>query len=178
MTDVFEVLGADHAEVKGILAALEGAGAHAGELAEQLVIEESKHEAAEEMHFWPAVREHVPGGDQFAETALAQEREGKKLLDKLRKATPGDPGFSELVHKFSEEGLAHIEFEEARVWPALRAALTPEEAAELGKKIESAKESAPTRPHPEGPDKAGGLKSVGLAAAAVDKARDKLTGRG
>lgn len=179
MTDVFEVLGADHLEVKRILAELVGgAGPHDGELAQQLVIEESKHEAAEEMHFWPAVRDKVPGGDQFAETALEQERDGKKVLDALRKAIPGEPEFATLVEAFSHDGEAHIDFEESRVWPALREALSSEEAVELGEKIRSAKDSGPTRPHPEGPDKPAGLKSVGVAAAAVDKARDALTGRG
>lgn len=178
MSDVFTVLGEDHLEVKQILAALATGGAGQAELAEKLVIEESKHEAAEEMHFWPAVREKVPGGEHLADTALAQEHEGKEVLDELRNATPGDDAFRQLVSKFTEAGNAHIAFEETRVWPLLRTALSPQEAVELGGKIQSAKQSAPTRPHPGGPDTPGGLKSAGLAAATMDKIRDKITNRG
>jgi hypothetical protein len=66
MADVFTVLSQDHQEVKGMLAELEkgptrATGASEDQLAlrkkmtEQLIIEESKHEALEEMYFWPAV---------------------------------------------------------------------------------------------------------------------------
>jgi hypothetical protein len=94
MPSAFDVLSKDHEEVKKMLSELEqgptaASGATASELAlrkkmtEQLVIEESRHEAAEEMYFWPAVREHVPGGDRLADEATAQEQEGKQILGKL-----------------------------------------------------------------------------------------------
>jgi hypothetical protein len=54
-------------------------------MVEQLIIEESKHEALEEMYFWPAVREKLPGGDTLADTAIGQEQEGQEVLDKLHK---------------------------------------------------------------------------------------------
>ena len=64
MTDVFTVLAQDHQEVKAMLAELErgptkATGATEDQLAlrkkmtEQLIIEESRHEALEEMYFWP-----------------------------------------------------------------------------------------------------------------------------
>lgn len=178
MSDVFTVLGRDHLQVKGLLAALQTGGPGAGETAEKLVIEESKHEAAEEMHFWPTVREKIPGGAALADMAIEQEAEGKEILDELRKATPGDPEFIGLVATFTKAGEEHIAFEEEKVWPALRTALTPKEALELGDKLETAKKSGPTRPHPTGPDGPTGLKTVGRGAAAMDKVRDKVSGRG
>ena len=68
MADVFTVLAQDHQEVKAMLAELErgptkATGATEDQLAlrkkmtEQLILEESKHEALEEMYFWPAVRD-------------------------------------------------------------------------------------------------------------------------
>jgi hypothetical protein len=73
MPDVFEVLGEDHAEVKYMLTVLEetpGQPVGAAEevldahkqLAEQLMIDSSRHEAAEEEHFWPAVRARLGDG--------------------------------------------------------------------------------------------------------------------
>ena len=73
MADVFTVLGQDHQEVKPMLAELEkgptmATGATEDQLAlrkkmtEELIIEESRHEALEEMYFWPAVRDHLESG--------------------------------------------------------------------------------------------------------------------
>lgn len=179
MSNVFDVLKHDHTEVKEILARLTGLqGGDRSALAERLVIEESRHEAAEEMHFWPAVRQHVTGGDQLADEALGQERQGKEVLDELRKTSPEDGRFEELVHNFARAGGEHIAFEEQQVWPKLRDALSLGEQDELGDKIRSAKESGPTRPHPHAPDSPGALKTAGAAAALTDKARDAVTGRG
>jgi hypothetical protein len=66
MSNVFEVLKQDHTEVQKMLVELTTPGPQDDEhvaLADRLVSEESKHEAAEEMHFWPSVRQNVPDGD-------------------------------------------------------------------------------------------------------------------
>lgn len=178
MSDVFHVLEADHQQVKLILTELGAGGGDLKSLAEQLVMDESRHEAAEEMHFWPTVREKLPNGDELADTALHQEQEGKEVLDALRKATPGDADFLRLVDAFTTAAQEHIAFEELQVWPALRTVLTPQEAEQLGSDIESAKKAGPTRPHPGGPDDPAGLETVGMAAAAADRLRDAMSNRG
>lgn len=190
MNDIFSLLAKDHSDVKSIVDRLEAtamptpevAGAEAidarGKLAETLVIEESKHEAAEEQYFWPAVREHLDDGDRLADTAIEQESEGKRVLDQLRKAQPGSADFERLVAEFIKAGREHIAFEEHQVWPRLRAALSSEDSAELAEKYEKAKESGPTRPHPNTPASPGVLKTAGAAAAMVDRATDAITGRG
>ena len=189
MTDAFEVLARDHAEVKEMLTQLELGAVRQGEvtgeqltqrkkLAEQLVIEESKHEAVEEMYFWPAVREHLTNGDELADTAIGQEDEGKEVLDKLDKLDAGTPEFEKLLAEFTRAGREHIDYEENHVWPGLRTAMTEEQAQDLGRKLEAGKKTAPTRPHPRTPSSPGALKSTGPAAAAADKLRDTVTGRG
>jgi hemerythrin-like domain-containing protein len=189
MTDAFEVLARDHAEVKQMLTQLELGAIRQGnastkqlterkKLAEQLVIEESRHEAIEEMYFWPVVREHLPNGDQLADTAIGQEDEGKDVLDKLDKLGVDDPEFEKLLAEFIRAGREHIDYEETQVWPGLRAALTAEQSQEIGTKMEAGKKTAPTRPHPRTPSSPGALKATGPAAAAVDKARDAITHRG
>jgi hypothetical protein len=185
MADVFTVLANDHAEVKSMLAELDkgptkATGASEDQLAlrkkmtEQLIIEESKHEALEEMYFWPAVREHLQSGDTLADEATGQEQ----VLADLDKLDAGDAGFERLLATFILDAREHIEFEESRVWPLLRAALPGETAAELGTKIAEGKKTAPTRPHPHTPPSPGALKTAGPVAAAADKARDAVTGRG
>ena len=72
----------------------------------------------------------------------------------------------------------HIAFEEERTWPALGHVLTAKDGLELGGRIELAKKIGPTRPHPHGPDGPVGLKTVGTAAAMMDKMADVLMRRG
>jgi hemerythrin-like domain-containing protein len=189
MPSVFEVLGHDHQEVKRMLSELEngptaatGAGGNdlvlRKKMVQQLVIEESRHEAVEEMYFWPAVRDRVPDGDRLADTAIGQEQEGKKVLDQLDKAEASQPEFEQLLTKFIKAAGEHIEYEETRVWPLLRDALSAREADELGGKLEEGKKTAPTRPHPHTPAAPGVLKTAGPAVAAADRARDAASGRG
>ena len=189
MADVFAVLAKDHEEVKRMLAELEKGPVQATEasqdqlaqrktMTEQLIIEESKHEALEEMYFWPAVREHHPAGNTLADEATGQEQEAKEVLDKLDKLDAGDPEFDKLLGTFTRAARKHIAFEETQVWPGLRSVLPAETAADLGTKIAEGKKTAPTRPHPHTPPSPGVLKTAGPAVAAADKARDRATGRG
>ena len=131
MPSVFDVLGQDHQEVKRMLSELEkgptaATGASDNHLAlrkkmvEELIIEESKHEALEEMYFWPAVRDRLPDGDRLADTATGQEQEGKEVLDRLDKLNADQPEFEELVLTFINAGREHIAYEETEVWPLLR----------------------------------------------------------
>jgi hypothetical protein len=189
MADVFDVLKRDHEEVEQMLAQLDvGKAGAAGadpdwlrsrkKMVERVIIEESKHEAVEEEFFWPAVREHVPDGDRLADEAVEQEQKAKQILDELDRTDPGDGRFEELLAGFIKDAREHIRFEETRVWPGLRAALTGEQADRLGDKLVAGKKTAPTRPHPNVPPKPGILKATGPVAAMADRAGDAVSGRG
>lgn len=189
MADVFEVLRQDHDEVKAMLARLESgpkasSGATAGQLqerkrlADEVIIEESKHETAEQQYFWPAVRELGPEGSRVADEALGQEKEAEQVLYELGKLDATDEKFEELLTGFVSDARAHIAFEEGHAWPLMRASMTADQAAELGSKIEQAKKMAPTRPHPNTPTSEGARKAAGPLAGAADRLRDAVTGRG
>ena len=189
MANAFEVLANDHEQVKQMLAEFEkgptaATGANENDLllrkkmAETLIIEESKHEAVEEMYFWPAVRDRVPDGDKLAGEATSQEQEAKEVLTELDRLEPQQPDFEQLLSTFIKAARDHIAFEESQAWPPLRSALTEAEAVELGEKITQAKKAAPTRPHPHTPPSPGVLKAAGPAVAAMDRARDAASGRG
>ena len=124
------------------------------------------------------MRDHIQSGSALADEAIGQEQAAKQVLADLDKAGSGDAEFERLLGKFVVDAREHIEFEETQVWPLLRTALSAETSAELGEKIAEGKKTAPTRPHPHTPPSPGALKAAGPVAAAADKARDKLTGRG
>lgn len=190
MPDVFDVLRKDHDEVKAMLDRLEQGPKHTGgavpaqlqerkRLVDELIIEQSRHEAAEQQYFWPAVRELGPEGERVANEAIEQEVAGERVLDQLDKLGPRESArFEDLLTEFSAAARAHIGFEEAHAWPMLRAAISAERSAELGDKITAAKKIAPTRPHPATPPTPGAQKTAGPLAAAADRLRDALTGRG
>ena len=188
MASAFDVLAKDHEEVKRMLTELElgptaATGANSEQLAlrkkmvQQLVIEESKHEAVEEMYFWPAVRKALTNGVDLANQAQDQEQEGKVVLGRLDKLVPEDDEFEALLAQFTSAGRAHIAFEESVVWPHLRSVLTTEQADSLGRQLAEGKENAPTRPHPKAPASPALLKAAGPAIAATDRLRDAATGR-
>jgi len=189
MPSVFDVLSRDHEEVTRMLdeltsgpTILTGAGptqlALRKKMVEELIIEESKHEAAEEMYFWPAVRRILPDGDELADAATDQEQVAKRALDMLDRLDASAPQFEPLLRRVMDAGREHIAFEEGTVWPKLSRALSAQEAEELGTQIGEAKKTAPTRPHPATPPHPAVLKGAGPALAAIDRLRDAITGRG
>jgi hemerythrin-like domain-containing protein len=196
MTDAIEILRRDHDEIRRLLDAIEAAlpgepavsggavswGAVCGDgrfaaLVEQVIMDESGHEAIEEQYFWPLIRRRVQDGGRLADQAIGQEQEAKHVLDQLEKRDAEHAGFEALIRRFLTIGRAHIDFEEARVWPGVRLALSEQELDELGAQLAQGKKLAPTRPHPNMPPTAEVLKVVAPIAGATDWIRDVLAGR-
>jgi hemerythrin-like domain-containing protein len=147
------------------------------QVATDLVMAESAHEALEEEFFWPSVRHWLPEGNELAAPALEQEQSAKQLLAELDKLDAGDPTFERLLSRIIDDARAHIRYEETEVWPVVRDRIARSELEELGRKMAAARKVAPTRPHPRTPPKPGVLKTVGIAAAAMDRLRDVATRR-
>lgn len=68
-------------------------------------------------------------------------------------------------------------FEQDVVWPRFAAAVDQRELEVIGRRLESAKKVAPTRPHPNTPSDSLTQKTMGMGAAIVDRVRDVATGR-
>jgi hypothetical protein len=109
--DALTFLREDHKSVLGMLEVLDGASTGSGAqrsglqtMVTNLVIAESQHEAIEEQFFWPAVREALDNGDELADEAVAQEQEGKRLLQRLHDGEPGDPDYTTRCRNSSSWG--------------------------------------------------------------------------
>ena len=105
----------------------------------------SRHETAEEAHFWPAVRSALPDGNDWADAALAQEQEGKDLLTALGRLDGGTEEFDEHVEKLVLALRKHVAHEE-QVFLRLREAMPAQQREKLGRKLLQASKHAPTRP--------------------------------
>jgi len=159
MEDVFDVLAEDHEEIRQALAELDkgptaSTGASEDQLmlrmimTEELILEEAKHEEIELSCLWPAVRGHVPGGDQLADRAVCAELDIVALLAELNQLDVSQPAFERLLSAFTRAALEHFDFEERHVWPRLRSALTAKAAGELADRILVARQAVPVRPFP------------------------------
>lgn len=194
--DVISILVQDHREVEELFVRLEELASARGAVptnrdgdddddkpeakvvAEQVVMELVRHAVAEEQYVYPAIREHLPGGNEFAEKEIAEHAEAEQTMKALEKLDPDDAEFWTRIHALMAEIREHIAGEENEMFPALRAAVSEERLIELGEKVEKAKKMAPTRPHPAAPDRPPLNKILGPGTALVDRVRDALTGRG
>jgi hemerythrin superfamily protein len=179
MPDLFDVLTAAHDRIFTLVTELTGGSADpiAGPkgrkaIADRLVRELSRHEVAEEIVFWPLVRGRVDDGESMALVALDQEKTGKRMLNELVHTSPGNDEFSMLTHSVAAHLREHITYEQNVVWPKLRLRLDGAERRALGEKLEQLERRSPTRPHPHVPADPSLLKTVGPAAALLDRARN------
>jgi hypothetical protein len=111
------------------------------------------------------------------EVALDQETVGKRVLNELVHVSPGKHGneeFDSLIHTVASHLREHITYEQNVIWPKLQLRLSGTESAELGAKLERVERTAPVRPHPHVPPDPRLLKTVGPAAALLDRARNAL----
>jgi hemerythrin superfamily protein len=180
--DALVVLTRDHNQVKALQQQLETLPSHATggssaqmsrrkSIVDMITVKLSQHEAVEEEHLWPAVRKAMPEGNRWADEAIEQEQQGKDTLTALGKLEPDTDEFDDLVERLVLLLRRHVAYEE-KLFLQLKPMMSDEERRELGEKLLAAKRLAPTRPHPHTPAQPGVLKTVGAAAAAVDKVRD------
>jgi hemerythrin superfamily protein len=171
----------DHREVEDLFRRLE-AGNHTPEerrdLVDQVIMELVRHSVAEEAYLYPAVREHVAGGNALADKEIAEHAEAEETMKRLDGLDPADMGFEPALSQLMREIREHIRGEEDDLFPRLTAACSRDELDRLGHKVRVMKRIAPTRPHPSAPDKPPMNKLVGAPTGLVDRMRDALTGRG
>jgi hemerythrin superfamily protein len=79
--NIIAELTADHREVEGLFDRFEKIApedhAWRRDFADEFAAELVRHSVAEEQHLYPAVREHVPGGQSMADKEVARPREGR-----------------------------------------------------------------------------------------------------
>lgn len=181
-TDVVTFLTHQHREVDALFEQLEKlAGSVSDEaesIAEQVVISLVKHSVAEEIYLYPAVREHVPGGDEIADHEVEEHEEAERTMKRLESLKPADSDFWPTVRELITEVRHHVHEEEDNLFPKLRLACSEEQLRELGKKVEQAEKVAPTRPHPSSPSEGATLAALAPGAGLIDRLRDALSGRG
>ncbi|MFF0752900.1 hemerythrin domain-containing protein [Streptomyces sp. NPDC004267] len=179
--NVIEELKSDHREVEtmfGRIQTMTGRGQELRDLVDEVTIELVRHSVAEEQYLYPAVREHVQGGDRLADKEIEDHRRVEEILKKLEQMDTVDAQMRPLLQQLQLEVSSHVKDEEDNLFPMLARACTAELLDDLGDKIRRAKSMAPTRPHPSAPSSPAASKLLAPGVGLVDRARDFVSGRG
>lgn len=170
--DILDLLEEDHHLVEKRLEELSAAGPETrGELFWKLTNDLVRHEVAEEVVFYPALRQ-LPGGDAIADPRIGEQSEAEKQLAKMEKLDAQAPEFLRELASLKAAVLDHAKAEEETAFMMLRGAVPVDQRAELGQRYLKAKAVAPTHPHPHAPDSPPGNVVLGPVAALLDRVRD------
>ena len=72
----------------------------------------TRHEAAEEMHFWPYIRRTLGDGETLADAHAQQENEARATFAALAACETGSDRFEELVTQLQKQLRKHVAFED------------------------------------------------------------------
>ncbi len=177
--DVVDELSSDHREALALLDRLANSidADQRRDLADTVIAEVVRHAVAEEMYVYPAMREHVPDGDQAVEHDIEEHKQLEGTMKQLEAVDPGEPRFDSLVREMTEQLRHHAYDEETEQFPRLRERIPRDELVRMREKVETAKKLAPTRPHPSAPNSELFHKLAGPGVGMVDRLRDRLTHR-
>ncbi|RCW44595.1 hemerythrin HHE cation binding domain-containing protein [Halopolyspora algeriensis] len=146
-------------------------------LIDHIITELVRHSVAEEQYLYPTARETLPDGNEIADHEISEHAEAERTMKQLESLDPHDEQFTNTANELISSIRHHVQDEENDLFPKLRQSCSSERLEELGGKIQQAKETAPTRPHPSSPTKPPMNKILDPGAGLVDRARDALTGR-
>ncbi|HZA72272.1 MAG TPA: hemerythrin domain-containing protein [Propionibacteriaceae bacterium] len=177
--DVVDVLTTDHHEVLDLIAQIKSTtnAEQRRDLADTVISELVRHSVAEEMYVYPAMRKHLENGDEAVQHDVEEHKELERTMKQLEGVDGGTPEFVGLVAQLEDILRDHVSDEEDEQFPALRAKIPRDELIEMAKKVNTAKEIAPTRPHPGAPNNQLFHKVVGPGVGLVDRLRDALSKR-
>jgi hypothetical protein len=148
--DAIDILVRQHNQVNALLKRLQALPSHSTggspdhmsarkSIVDMITVRLSGHESIEEEHFWPAVRKTLAAGDEYAQTALRQEQEGKDTLSELGRLDADSREFDEHVERLVSQLRQHVAYEE-RVFLMMREAMSSEDLGKLGRTLRSAME--------------------------------------
>jgi hemerythrin superfamily protein len=177
--DVVDILTGDHREMIELLDQIKHTSdsGQRRDLADTLIAEVMRHAVAEEMYVYPAVEELVPNGAEIVEHDKEEHQEIVEVMKQIEGLDPSDQAFMARVRDLEAQLRHHATDEESGQFPRLRTHMSAGKLVELGEKVQTAKQLAPTRPHPSAPHSELFHKTIGPGVGLIDRLRDKLTGR-
>jgi len=138
----------------------------------QFLWEICRHSVAEEVIFYNMLESQGKEGKELSEKSREDHRELKKMLEDLRNEKD-EKKFEQKFDAVYNTLQDHIKLEEKEDIPFLKKHVSAEARATAAKAFAMKKKLAPTRPHPNVPDKPTSLElAIGMLAMPVDKVKD------
>ncbi len=174
---IISVLTDEHLQLEALSSELLKAEQPRQELADVVTAAVSRHLSAEEQYLYPAVRALLPDGDSIVEAEIDHDTFLLRQLAVLEAAEPDSPSYRDLTEAIDAEILRHGHTCASEIFPRLSKFASEADLIRLGNRVEIAEEAAPTRPHPDTPNRPPWNKIMAPAVGAIDKVRDGLAQR-
>lgn len=123
------------------------------------------------------MKEYLPNGAEEVEHDIQEHEELDEVMKRLEDVPADDGRFMQVLDELEAHLRHHVSDEEDEQFPKLREHIPAEQLREMGEKVEKAKRTAQTRPHPNARHSQLYHKTVGAGVGMVDRLRDKLTNR-
>ena len=176
--DALSLLRKDHRTVEALFKQFEKGKGSKKEIVRRIIKELATHAAIEVQIFYPAVRKASEeaskrdDAEQMVLEALEEHHIVKWTLEELGKMSPSDERFEAKATVLMESVRHHVKEEQDDLFPKVERLIEPAELRELGRLLEKAKKTAPTRAHPRAPDAPPGNLVAGSMAAMADRMAD------
>lgn len=171
MADAISVLTKDHQEVEALFAQVEGVTGPDQQVVDRIVKELSIHDAIERQYLYPAVRD-LGGGPTMADRSMEEHNEVATTLLELDQTQSGSPDQARCLAALIPLVRTHVAEEESQIFVTMREQMSAADLNSLGDKLQSAKSSAPTRPHPRTAGEGIVTKVAGAVTGPLDRAMD------
>jgi len=177
--DVVDVLTTDHREALELIEQIKTTSSpeERRDKTDTVIAELVRHSVAEEMYVYPAMRKHLPNGNDAVEHDTAEHKELEQEMKKLEGLDPNDSGFLDAIGALEATLRDHVSDEENDQFPQLRANVPGDDLVKMAGEVETAKKIAPTRPHPNAPNNKLFHMVAGPGVGLVDRLRDRLAGK-
>jgi hemerythrin superfamily protein len=138
--DILSLIETDHREVEKLFEQIQNEknAKKAKELFSKIYEELTLHAHAEELVFYPAMREYDET-EEYIEEAEEEHNSVKILLEEMKALEPNDSEFKTKLMHLVESVQHHVEEEEEEIFSAVRENMEDAALLELGKEFQQAK---------------------------------------
>ena len=138
--DIFELIKADHRKVEEIFSQMENSKSSKtlDQCFNQLYKELNLHAQAEELTFYPTIRNHE-GTEQLLEEAEEEHTEVKVMLEQMKSMDSSTAEFKEKLSQLKDAVEHHVQEEEKEVFSQVRQFMSDEELKQLATEFEEVK---------------------------------------
>ncbi len=138
--DIFELIKADHRKVEEIFSQMENTKSSKtlDQCFNQLYKELNVHAQAEELTFYPTIRNHE-GTEKLLEEAEEEHTEVKVMLEQMKSMDSSSAEFKEKLSQLKDAVEHHVQEEENDVFSQVRRFMNEEELKQLVKEFQEVK---------------------------------------